>query len=170
MRPVNNEQRKRLLTCSALLCAIPLCLSPLAGRSSFELESERAAFNARFSALEVANVWKDQPVSVARDPFVPETSPPDTAAKAESGSAGIVGMHVTQGESIGLAMPPNRAGAPIVSAIVTGPSSRALVSDGERVRVVRVGDMLAGSRVASIDGSGVHLQSGLLLPLSEEHL
>lgn len=177
MRPVDETERKRMLTWSALLCAIPLCLAPLAGRSSFELAGEQAAFNARFSAPQLQSVWSDKPVNISRDPFVPETAGPTTETTYQT-SGGVVGMQVTQGESMGFALPAGRvAGTPLagatgpltVTAIVTGPSPRALVDDGGRVHVVGVGDPLSGSAVASIDGSGVRLRNGLLLPLSEEN-
>lgn len=177
MRPLSDSERKRFLTWSALLCAIPLCLAPLAGRSSFELAGEQAAFDARFSPPQLQNVWNDKPVSISRDPFVPE-APAATAQATYPTSASVVGMQVTQGQSMGFTLPANRgaAGTPLagangpltVTAVVTGPSPRALVDDGGRVRVVGVGDTLSGSVVASIDGFGVRLRNGMLLPLSEE--
>lgn len=180
MRPLDDGQRRRLLTWSALFCAIPLCLAPLAGRSSFELASEQAAFNARFSAPQLQNVWKDKPVAVARDPFVPEASTAHGGNEPAPGGS-IVGMQVTQGASMGFVLPANRgaagtplasaaSGVPTVTAVVTGPSPRALIDDGEHVRVVGIGDMLGGSRVRAIDGSGVRLQNGMLLALTEDHL
>lgn len=177
MRPLGETERKRMLTWSALFCAVPLCLAPLAGRSSFELAGEQAAFNARFSAPQLQSIWSDKPVTVSRDPFVPEAQG-SAAEAAYPTSGGVVGMQVTQGDSMGFAVPVNRgagttlAGAigPLtVTATVTGPSARALVNDGGRVRVVGIGDPLSGSTVVSIDGSGVRLRNGILLPLSEEN-
>ena len=176
MFPLDDRERRRLLTSSAILCAIPLCLAPLAGRSSFELASERAAFDARFNAPSLATVWHDKPLVVARDPFVAE----HTGGPSESGRTNsIVGLHVTQGQPIGFALPPNSGASgtpvqasgaelPTVTAIVSGPSPRALIDDGIHVRVIGIGDPLAGSTVASIDGSGVHLQNGVLIALAED--
>lgn len=179
MHPLDDAQRRRLLTLSAVFCAIPLCLAPLAGRSSFELADERAAFTARFSAPDLQSVWSDKPLSVARDPFVPEVAVQPAPADAAADSR-VVGMHVTQGDSMGFALPGNRravgapsqgtAALPSITAVVTGPSPRALVDDGDRVRVVGVGDRLAGSRVAAISGAGVRLRNGLLLTLTEDRL
>lgn len=181
MRPLDDAQRRRLFTWSALLCAIPICLAPLAGRSSFELAGEQAAFNARFSTVQPQNVWNDKPLAVARDPFVPEAPTAASGDKEPMAASGVVGMHVAQGSPIGFVLPPNRgaAGTPLgsggpgmvtVTAVVTGPSPRALIDDGERVRVVAIGDMLGGSRVRSIDRSGVRLQNGTLFALTEDHL
>lgn len=180
MHPLRDAQRRRLLDWAALLCAIPLCLAPLAGRSSFELAGERAAFDARFSAPQ-QGVPKYTPVTVARDPFVPEAPAPAIGDQEQTARAGVVGMHVMQGDPMGFLLPVNRAdaGAPLVNgpaaiitvtAIVSGSSPRALVDEGDRVRVVGIGDMLGGARVLGIDESGVRLQNGTLLALTESRL
>lgn len=39
----------------------------------------------------------------------------------------------------------------------------ALVQSGDGIRVVRVGDALAGSRVAEIAGGGIRLKNGVFL-------
>lgn len=174
MRPLDDAQRRRMLTWSALLCAIPLCLTPLAGRSSFELAGEQAAYDSRFATAALESVWHDKPLDVARDPFIPERPSRTLAA-----SNGVVGLQVTQGQPIGFALPANRGargtpvqdaalGFPAVTAIVSGASPRALIDDGAHVRVVGVGDMLAGSRVAAIDRTGVRLENGILLGLRED--
>jgi hypothetical protein len=183
LRPLDDAQRRRLLTRSALCCAISLCLAPLAGRSSFELAGEQAAFDSRFTALALQNVWNQKPVPISRDPFIPEASSikANLGPQLGAGNDSIVGMQVTQGDPIGFTLPANRGaegtplqdgplGTPRISAIVSGPSPRALVDDGTHVRVLAVGDALAGSRVTAIDESGVHLQSGALLRLAEDRL
>jgi hypothetical protein len=175
LRPLNDAARRRMFAWSAVFCAVPLCLAPLAGRSSFELASERAAFDTRFNAPTLDAAWNGRPVDVARDPFMPEVHTPRTLQADSS----IVGMRVTQGEPTGWVLPANRgaAGAPLidaavgavnVTAVVTGSSPRALVDDGTHVRVVSIGDALAGSRIAAIDGNGVHLQNGTVLALAQE--
>jgi hypothetical protein len=175
LQPLDDAARRRVFAWSAVLCAVPLCLAPLAGRSSFELASERAAFDARFNAPTLDAAWNGRPVDIARDPFMPEVRAPRTAQADPS----IVGMHVTQGETTGYVLPANRGavGTPLVdaplesvnvTAVVTGSSPRALIDEGTRVRVVAIGDMLAGSRVAAIDGRGVRLQNGTLLVLAQE--
>lgn len=181
MHPLHDAQRRRLLTVSSILCAIPLCLMPLAGRTSFELAGEQAVFNARFDAPELRSVWNEKPVPVARDPFVPEgAAAPGVRGRGTLADDGIVGMTVRQGDSMGFALPPNRGaagtplqatgGLPAITAVVTGSSPRALVDDGDRVRVVGIGDTLAGSRVMNISGAGVRLQNGALLTLTEDRL
>ena len=165
MRPLHDVPRRRALLCSALLCAVPLCLAPLAGRSSLELADERATFDARFTAPALAATWADKPVNVERDPFRPDggvrTMPPPH-------DDGVVGMHVTQGRPIGFPPPPNSAPLSSVTAVITGSSARALIDDGVHVRVVGIGDALDGARVANIDGAGVHLTNGKVLPLTED--
>lgn len=164
MRPLSDPERRRLLTWSAIVCAIPLCLAPLAGRSSFELASEQAAFDARFAVPSLKAVWNEKPLTVARDPFLSEEPP---GAYTTPAANGVVGMHVTAGAPTGFVLPGNHEAA-AVTAIVTGASPRALIDDGEHVRVIRAGDMLAGSRVVRIDRSGVHLKNGTVVPLREE--
>lgn len=175
MLPVDEGERRRLLCLSAILCVIPLCLAPLAGRSSFELASEHAAFDKRFNGPSFDTVWNDKPVDVARDPFVAERALPVSTGPGN----GIVGLHVTQGQPIGFVLPPNSgaSGTPVqgssvdlpsVTAIVSGSSPRALIDDGMHVRVIGIGDSLAGSRVLSIDGAGVHLRNGRVLVLGED--
>lgn len=180
MRPLDDAQRKQVFTWSVLLCAVPLCLAPLAGRSSFELASEQAAFNARFSKAQPQNVWTDKPVAVARDPFVPQSIAAEPREKDSAATNSVVGMQVRQGDSIGYALPPNHgaeaalengnSGALSVTAVVSGLSPRALIDDGQRVLVVGVGDAVGGSRVLAIDRFGVRLQNGTLLSLTEDHL
>lgn len=162
MHPLDEASRRRMLSWSAMLCVIPLCLAPLAGRSSFDVASEQATFEARFNSPALKVTWSQRPVSVARDPFVAERGAQVSARAA----AGVVGMHVTQGEPMGFTLPAHSL-AVTVKAVITGASPRALVDDGTHVRVVGVGDILAGTRVISIDALGVHLQNGTLLVLAE---
>ena len=169
MRPLDEWQRRRALLWAALLCAVPMCLVPLAARSSFEIAGERAAIVTRFNAPPLERTWNQRPVAIARDPFMPETR--DTSAPAPvPAREGIVGMHVTQGAPIGYTAQPAHASgtAPLVTAIVTGPSPRALVDDGLHVRVVGIGDPLGGSHVISIERAGVRLANGTLVPLTED--
>jgi hypothetical protein len=88
--------------------------------------------------------WSKRPLTVARDPFVPETQSRVPASTIAS------------------------TAIPLVSAVVTGPAPRALIEDRGRTLVVGVGDFLAGSRVGAVDEKGVHLQNGTLLPLTED--
>ncbi len=157
MRPLPDPLRRRCLQLSAFLCAIPLCLAPLAGRSSFELADRRSVLNERFNSPSLTATWKAQPVNVARDPFVPET----TSYSQTDPAVPVVGMHVTRGQPIGFTVPLN----PLVKAIVSGTSPRALIDDGSQVRVIGVGDTIGGERVLAIDRAGVRLQNGKVLAL-----
>jgi hypothetical protein len=148
-----------------MLCCLPALLLPLAGRSAFELHEEEAVLAQRFEKDEAHAPKAVAVLSVARDPFVPDApqqiAPSGTPSSLTSGS--VVGTHVVQGAPIGIALP---SGAE-VRAIVSGLSPRALVEEGGRVRVVAPGDSLNGSRILRIDSSGVALQNGLRLSLSE---
>lgn len=151
-----------MLALAAVCCAVPLCLLPLAGRSSLELAGDQAALDARFEAPLLQVVWSRHSVALVRDPFVGETLQHGTAPE-QSTSRGVIGMHVTQGTPIGF-LADKQAGE-TVSAVVVGASPRALVDDGGAVRVVAIGDRLGGSRVTGIDGRGVRLANGSLLEL-----
>jgi len=146
VRAIDDAYRKRLFTFSAMLCAIPLFLMPIAGRSSFEFEQERAAFSARFSAPPASIAWRTQQIPVSRDPFVPDP-------------------HVQASTALDPALT-NRADAlALVRAVVTGASPHALVEERGDVRVVGIGDPVAGSPVVAIDRTGLRLQNGAALPL-----
>jgi len=180
--PIDDRARRRLLTFSAILCAIPAFLAPLAARSSFELSAEQAAFNARFVAPRVPVAWNPRPIAIGRDPFIPDDrqdAATDNANPASPGAGGVLGMQVVQGQSIGFPLPSNRDasgmslqdaafGVPTVSAIVIGTSARALVEENGRARVIGVGDFIAGSRVIAIDRAGVHLKNNLVFALMED--
>jgi hypothetical protein len=157
LRPLNELDRRRLLTWSAVLCAIPICLAPLAGRSSFELAGEQAAFDERFRTPAPDPVWNDKPVAVARDPFVPEGAPVS--------APGIVSLDLPANFGAGASVR-DVSQIPAVTGVVIGSSPRALIDDGTHVRVVAIGDLLAGFRIVAIDGAGVHLQNNVLIPLA----
>lgn len=162
MRELDEAARRRLLVWSAVLCAFALGLAPLAGRSSLELAHERTAFAARLSSPAVDSGWKQRPVEVTRDPFVAESAPLGAQNPVD---AGIAGTHVTQGAPTGYVVP---GAAPVVTAVAIGTSPLALVDDGTHVRVVKVGDDVAGSRVTAIDNAGVRLQNGARLALARD--
>jgi hypothetical protein len=119
-------------------------LTPVAGRTTFEVAGERAAFDSRFSLPSSSTWWNERPLRILRDPFVPEKQTQAPTSTIPS------------------------AAMPVVTAIVTGRAPHALVEDRGRIRVVAVGDSLGGSRVAAIDERGARLQNGLLLPLTED--
>ena len=182
MLPIDDRARRRLLTFSAMLCALPAFLAPLAARSSFEISAERAVFNTRLITPRVPVAWNPRPIAIGRDPFIPDDrqdAAPDNANPALPRAGGVVGMRVVQGQSIGFPLPSNRDvsgmslqdaafGVPTVRAIVMGTSARALVEENGRTRVIGVGDFIAGSRVTAIDRSGVHLKNNLVFALMED--
>jgi hypothetical protein len=182
LQPLDDHRRRRLLTLSAMLCAVPVFLAPLAGRSSFELASEKAAFNTRFSNPSIPVVWNAPPVTVARDPFEPDGADilkPTGDYPAPPDGANVVGMRVQQGQSMGFVLPANRGASgtpvqdavfsiPTVRAIVTGASSRALIEENGETLVVGIGDVVTGSPIVSVDSSGIRLKNGTVFALTEE--
>ena len=165
MHPLDEARRRRLLAVSAVCCAVPLCLLPLAGRSSIELAAERAAFDTRFAAPRFEPYWHKVRVEVARDPFVPEAPEDAGASLPAEPPDGVVGMRVGRGAPTGFVL--DRPQPVTVTATVVGASPRALVDDGGRVRVVGIGDRIEGALIVSIDGTGVKLANGSVLHLAE---
>jgi hypothetical protein len=134
-----------------MVCAVPIVLMPIAGRSSFELAREQAAFNARFNAPVVPARWKTADVRISRDPFVPEHS---VLPHEDEQTASVTSTANAAFE------------AAVVRAVVTAPARRALVDENGSVRIVAVGDSVAGSPVVAIERSGIRLQSGQVLRLT----
>jgi hypothetical protein len=74
------------------------------------------------------------------------------------------------------ALPPNAGAAgvefaapgPRLAAVATGSHPYALVTDGASIRIVSVGEPLAGSVVTAIDGAGLRLADGTRLGLDRE--
>lgn len=173
MQPLDERVRRRLLTVSAMVCAIPSFLAPLAGRTSFELASERAAFNARFSSPHIMSPWSDSPLLIARDPFVAD-------AVEKQPAASVTGMHVVQGQPTGFVVPASQGAPgiavqdatleiPLLRAVATGKSSRAIVEEHGRARVVGLGDLIAGSPIVAIEPNGLRLKDGTTLTMTAEH-
>ncbi len=125
---------------------------PLAGQSSSEFFGERPSVAAPATASPIVETPRERAIYVKRDPF--------EAEEPRQGNAAAAGTRAVQGQ-------PMPAAGPLVTAVVLGPSARALVDDGMRVRIVQPGDALAGSVVRSIDAAGVHLATGAILPLAE---
>lgn len=143
LHPLRDGDRRRLLYVAAVLCTAPMLLLPLAGRSNFEIGDERAVFDRRFSAIVPARVEAKAAVTVTRDPFAPDEALESPSPK------------------------PGANGAVSVEAIVSGATPKALVEENARVRVVGIGDPLAGSRIVEINGAGLRLQNGTLLVIRD---
>jgi hypothetical protein len=164
LKPLHNGARRKLLACSAMICAVPVLLAPLAARSEFELPAEKAAFNGHFSVPRLPVIVYSRPVSAARDPFIPDAPASGNRGDASlpfAAGGGIAGRRVVQGQPIGFEVP-------VVRAIVTGLSPRALVEEDRQVRVVGVGDPIDGSRIVAIGANGVLLKNGMVLAVTEE--
>ncbi len=182
MRPIHDVQRRRLLALSAMFCSLPIVLAPLAAQSSFELPTERSAFDARITVPVPPRPAGTKPVVAARDPFVPDAGAQAQIARVPVPAAEpISGMRVEQGQPLGFALPANAGalGSPpagevsgllAVRAIVKGASARALVDEGGAVRVIAVGDALGGSIVTAIDASRIRLKNARVLVLEQEGL
>ena len=141
-----------------MLCAIPLVLMPLAGRSSFEVAAERATFVQRFRAPEFRpfHMRAYRAPAVLRDPF---------AIPVRAAAHDVTGMRVVQGASTGIPVP---AANVRVTAIVEGADARALVEENGAVRVVRRGDRLGAWIVRSVEPGGVRLTNGSFIAIGRE--
>lgn len=154
MQSLHDGARRALLCAAAMLCSIPAVLMPLAGRSSFETQTQRERFAQRFGVEQPPPVRGGyMRLAIARDPFaLPQHTP----------SRDVTGLRVVQGESTGIRIP----GAAVrVTAIVKGADARALVEENGSVRVVRAGDVLAGSIVRVVLPSGLRLANGAFISI-----
>lgn len=169
MNPIDDLRRRRLFVTSASLCTLSVLLVPVAGRSSIELPSERRASDMRLPLPQIENATPQPAIVIRRDPFAGNRTEPRGSNAAEAvraGSNGVVGLQVVQGHSTGIELPGERD---VVRAVVSGSAGvRALVEDGDRARVVSIGDPLAGSTITSIDAHGIGLRNGAHLPLEGE--
>ena len=150
MYPISNTARRKVVVGSAILCAVPLFLAPISGRSSFELTAERIAFTNRFG-IPIPRFRRHAiHVHITRDPFVPEpafvVSPRDVLAKDSD----------------------HRLTNPLLRAIVFGASPRALLEENGRVRIVGLGDAVDNSRVTSILSDSIRLQDGRTIQVNGE--
>jgi hypothetical protein len=169
MHSVDEAERRALLRWSVSLCAGAILLAPLAARSSIEIsaEHELGARDFQLPAISSESPSRGR-LSLRRDPFSADPAPVSNAS---------VGPHVRAGALLGIVLPPN-SGAPsgvpapmdssaTVAAIITGDRAQALVYQGERSRIVSVGDRLEGRKVTLISSDGIHLDDGSIRRLSE---
>ena len=157
--------RRRMMRISAVACASACLLAPLAGRPSGGPNGRSGGPEVRLRPPLLPAEATPAPVEVVRDPFEVEASrknwPQDAAAISPltftlPPNAGAAGVPIGELSDFG---------APTLRAIVTGASARALLEDAGSVRVVAVGDALAGSQVVSIGVGGVRLRSGVVYRL-----
>jgi hypothetical protein len=158
--PLDDASRRNVLSIAVSCCTIAVLLAPLAGRSSFELAAEQAAFDQRFKTpppLPTKNVRGA--LRITRDPFAAEHT-------AIPSSASVAGTRVTQGQSTGMSIP----ALPSVTAIISGPSPRALLEQDGKIRIVAIGDRISGVEIVAITAAGVRLRGGALLSIAEDGL
>ncbi|MFN2449200.1 MAG: hypothetical protein ABR508_05315 [Candidatus Baltobacteraceae bacterium] len=141
-----HENRRIVLASALAVCAISMCLLPLAARSSLEMSEGTAASAGRFEHAPVRLRQTTTPPLVLRDPFIAEGEGP--------------------AHDLHAAMP----SAVFVRAVITGSSPRALIEDGGRIRIVQPGDAVAGSTVRSLGVKGIVLENGIRLPLAAQSL
>jgi hypothetical protein len=104
-----------------------------------------------------------------RDPFAADVPPVVVARAAVAGSAhyagspNVGGMTVPDTTGFGEGSTANGTVAVLGVIVGDGDQSRAIVESGTEVDVVRVGDAVAGTRVASISVAGVRLADGRTL-------
>ena len=131
--------RGTLLAISAVLCALGLCLLPVAGESALQIHTAQRTFDARFASA-VPQDSTDGPLP-SRDPFEPDEVQPQPAA-ARTAVAAVA-----------------------VRAIVAGADPRALIEEAGRMRIVQPGDTVRFSTVRSISAQGIVLGDGTKLML-----
>lgn len=172
MRPISSNRRKYLFRASLLLCVGSGLLAPLGARSSIEITPERLPGGLDLRAPILAPEVVDTAVTVVRDPFTPDR--PQIVQRELGNPSAEIGMQVQQGAPIGIVLPPNRGAAGqaefnsiTIRAIIVGRQANALVEEGGSVRVVSVGDTIAGRRVLSIGAAGVRVAGGARYPLAE---
>jgi len=104
---------------------------------------------------------------VLRDPFVSQISKVRRSSIANGlrFTRAVVGLRVREGQPIGFLAPTNGVR---LYAVVSGASQRALIDDGQRTRIVTVGDAVAGSRITGIKNHRVFLADGRSLSIGEK--
>ncbi|MDQ2680519.1 MAG: hypothetical protein M3Y21_05790 [Candidatus Eremiobacteraeota bacterium] len=153
---------------SLLLCTISGLLLPLTAQSSMNaVNGEPSEIDYRkFPTVSIGHV-SGVPV-LLRDPFVPDRS--RRTQPADATGPGPLGMQVTAGQPMGIGLPAGSAAGPggvVVRAVITGRNASALVESADGVRVVSVGDRIAGRRIIAIAAGGVLVTGKLLYPLAQ---
>lgn len=144
-----DAQRKGLLSIGACMCATAVALTPLAGRSSFDAGVVHAASASRVTVAAAAQSTPAPPVVVVRDPFLNETQDVSAAQKP-----------------VGAAGAPSH-GFPVVRAVISGTQPRALVDQDGSIRIVAIGDRIAGARIEAIFARSIRLANGVTLELKD---
>ncbi|MBC5816230.1 MAG: hypothetical protein GIW97_06780 [Candidatus Eremiobacteraeota bacterium] len=184
MRPLEEASRRIVVLWSVALCVGSLLLAPLVARSSIDLNAQQELAMHNLQLPDVKQLSEPAKIAVSRDPFTADAPPgidmigPLGAGAVPIGGS-VVGRAVHAGDALGIVLPPNggaagsiplAAGRSTVSAIITGERAQALVYEGDRSRIISVGEILEGHRVTSIGSAGVQLDDGSMRRLSEDHL
>lgn len=121
-----------------MLCALALCLLPVAGESALQIHTDQRTFDTRFAGTAVTPA-PDESLP-ARDPFEPDIAQLPAAVQLPKET---VAVH----------------------AIVAGSDPRALIEEAGRMRIVQVGDSVRSSTVRAITADGLMLADGSKLRL-----
>jgi hypothetical protein len=134
---LDSPERRRLFFAAVTLCAVSVTLLPLSGRSAF-VPSDMSLKGIRgFRALESLPAIPQPQMRFERNPFEqPQPAVPTVRAA---------------GKNL------------VVRALVVGDDPEAIVDDHGVVKIVAIGDTLAGWSVKAIDERGVHLSNGVVL-------
>lgn len=163
-----DEDRSLLRGMAFILCCSTLFVAPFLSDRSFSASAQPSQALRKMRQSEFSDRFFAPKISLARDPFLPDSF----------GEVGQVPMRDSDAPN-SIVLPPN-SGANVTSgsgdtvdptalvlrAVVLGPASRALIETGGSVRVVAVGDELAGSAVRTIDANGIVLANGVTLRLA----
>lgn len=152
MQPLTEQGRKTLFAIAAFVCAIPVVVAPLAGRSARQLMPNSAAASDSFKLRSVRTPAPRAYVRITRDPFVPD-KPINARGSAPPNAPGNLAQRCTE---------------PIVRGVAIGQRAQAIVACGGRIELISAGDRLNGSQVINITSSGVVLSGGTVLPLLED--
>jgi hypothetical protein len=171
-----DDDRRSLRRPATMLVVGSVAVLPLTTQSSSVAGAADVRAQGDETGLVVPAKLTFPAYSVSRDPFVPE----DSIRAQLAGEA----LPVAQASGIGIVLPPNAGAtesgpipamsstlpiAPVVRAIVLGNPARALVEEGDAVRVLGIGDHISGLAVAAITADGITLSDGTRLMLAATH-
>ncbi|GAC1392555.1 MAG: hypothetical protein NVSMB31_10820 [Vulcanimicrobiaceae bacterium] len=175
VRPLENTERRVLLMWSVFLCIASLFLGPLAARSAGEVHAQEEVEIRGFEMPTISQSSPQEHVALRRDPFAADMPAMDDASARSDqtgvpGSDAVVGMRVQGGSPMTVSLPPGAPTNSVVSAVITGDRPQALITDGDRTRILSDGDRLDGHKVRAITTLGVYLDDGSVRRLVETRL
>lgn len=176
LRPLSGADRRALMMWSVALCATSVLLGPLAAQSSGDVTAVEAGSAPVLRTPELPQRVGQTSVRLIRDPFEPDAPLPGHNESNRIGTEGrgLVGTAVVAGAPMNASLDPSRASrialpadGDTVLAVITGGDAEALIEQGGRTEIVRVGGFLGGVRIVAITSDGVRLANGSLLRLDE---